>query len=202
MRGRTLREWKRRTRRALGMRNTLGDAIKIEDEVLVWQGDKLLFRSRGHIVNQGLIGIVNLMVVTTLSTVAIVPSRYWSGLGDGYMYVGTGTGVTTGGMTNLVSPVATKPNSQSGATSVPATGTYRVAWTGTWNAGTLAAINVSELGMWLYIQPSLQSFGATGMTGAVTFFSRLSDSDGDFTTFTVNTAVPLTVEWRLTFTFA
>lgn len=63
---------------------------------------------------------------------------------------------------------------------VPAVGTYRVSWIATWNAGTLPAIDVSEIGL------SLCS----------------DDSDGDFTTFTVNVAVPLTIEWRLTFTFA
>lgn len=187
----------------LGLRNTLGDRIIIEDEVLVYEGDKLLFKSKGHIVNQGLIMIINLMAVAGLNSTSIVPSYAWLTITNGRMRVGTGTGVTVGTTTALVTEVATNPNTQGGATASPATGTYRVSWTGTWNAGTLAAITVTEIGLFLYLNPALQSFGATGMTAtANTLFSRLSSSDGDFSAFVVNVAVPLVIEWRLTFTFA
>ena len=119
------------------------------------------------------------------------------------MRVGTGGNVTQGTTTGLTTPVSTSPDSQAGATSSPGGGTYRVSWTATWNAGTLTAITVSELGLFLYLQINLQNFGWTSFTGSTTaLFSRLSDADGDFTAFVVNTSVPLTIEWRLTFTFA
>ena len=198
---RKIRELKRRVRQALGLRNTLGDRIIIEDEVLVYQGGKLLFKSKGHIVNQGLIALINFVSANALALVSHVPSKDWAAVTLGYMRVGTGTGVTTGTVTNLVINEGTAPNTQSGATAMPAVGTYRVSWTATWNAATLAAIDVSELGIWLSIDgDALNAFGGT-VTAAVLLFSRLSDSDGDFTTFTVNVAVPLTIEWRLTFTF-
>jgi len=199
---RKIRELKRKVRQALGLRNTFGDRIIIEDEVLVYEGDKLMFKSKGHIVNQGLIALINFIGGDTADK---CPSSLWGAVSGGTLHVGTGTGVTTGTTTALVIDEGTDADSQSGTISSPAVGTYRVAWTATWNAGSLAAIDVSELGLSLYIDgDALNAFGdnyvATGH--AKTFFSRLSDSDGDFTTFTVNTAVPLTIEWRLTFTFA
>ena len=77
-----------------------------------------------------------------------------------------------------------------------------MSWIATWNTGSLAAIDVSELGLKLYLDATLNVFAAAIVGAGKVFFSRLSDSDDDFTTFTVNIAVPLTIEWRLTFTFA
>lgn len=187
----------------LGLRNTFGDRIIIKDEVLVYEGDKLLFKSRGHIVNQGLINTINFM--SCYSAGVTGPSQTWttSPFTLGIMRVGTGTGATVGTMTDLVIASAVSPSSQAGATASPAVGTYRISWLATWNAGVLAAINVSELGLYLYMTTTLAAFGAgVGALTARAFFSRLSDSDGDFVTFLVNILVPLTIEWRLTFTFA
>ena len=205
---RKIRELKRRARQVLGLRNTFGDRIIIEDEVIIYQGDKLIERSKGerleiksmgHIVSQGLIGLVNLIGG---GTVAAPLSYQFAAKTGGIIHVGTGTGVTTAAMTSLVTDVVTDANTQSGAIASPAAGTYRVSWIATWNAGSLAAIDVSELGLSLYLDPTLNVFEAAPLPLEKSFFSRLSDSDGDFTTFTVNVAVPLTIEWRLTFTFA
>jgi len=199
---RLFRELKRRVRAALGLRNTFGDRVVLEDYVEAWMGDKRVVSSKGHIVNQGLIELINLMAVGGIPTDG-VPSVGWTDISRGRMRVGTGTGVTVGTMTSLVNENTTNPNSQTGATASPSVGTYRISWIATWNAGTLPAIDVSEMGLYLYMVPTLKNFGdAMGTPTAFTLFSRLSDSDGDFTTFTVNTAVPLTIEWRLTLTFA
>jgi len=187
----------------LGLRNTFGDHISIKDEVLVYQGDKLLFKSKGHIVNQGLIGIINLMACGTMPTSDSMPSNTFpTTYVKSTMRVGTGGGVTVSSTTALTTEVATAPNSQSGATASPAVGTYRASWLATWNAGTLAAITITELGLKLNIKETLQVFGAGLTANPNMLFSRLSDADGDFVAFLVNILVPLTVEWRLTFTFA
>jgi hypothetical protein len=187
-------------------RNTFGDVIRVTDEILVYEGDKLKFASKGHIVNQGLIHMINALAASQTPTSGYpfyLFSRDWTGRNYSYMRLGTGGNVTTGSVTGLTTPVGTGPDSQAGATSSPSAGTYRVSWTATWNAGTLTAITVSEIGLFLYLQTGLQSFGWTGFNGAGTaLFSRLSAADGDFTAFVVNTSVPLTIEWRLTFTFA
>jgi hypothetical protein len=185
-------------------RNTFGDMIKVTDEILVYEGDKLRFASKGHIVNQGLIHMINAIAASTTQAGSqyYLFSYNWTSKTT-YMRLGTGGNVTTGSVTSLTTPVATAPDSQAGSTSSPSAGTYRVSWTATWNAGTLTAITVSELGLFLYLQTGLQGFGWTGFNGAgVALFSRLSAADGDFTAFVINTSVPLTIEWRLTFTFA
>lgn len=194
----------------LGRRNTFGDRVKVEDEILVYEGTgdskKLKFASKGHIVSQGLIHIVNALAASStdsLSGYKYLFSREWTGKTYSYMRLGTGGNVTQATTTGLTTPVTTGPDSQSGATSSPGGGVYRVSWSATWNAGTLTAITVTEIGLFLYLNTTLQAFGWTSFNGAGTYlFSRLSSADGDFTAFQVNTSVPLTVEWRLTFTFA
>lgn len=193
-----------------GKRNRFGDRLTVTDEVICYYGTPktplkdrvLLFKSKGHIVNQGLIGFVNYLGGAAINYAA----SYQFGTGsDGAPTVpsirlGTGGSVTTGATTSLTSREDTAPDSANGTISSPGS-SYRIAWTATWNAGSLSAITVSELGLWLYIDASINAFGGT-VTGAVAFFSRLSDADGDFSSFVVNTSVPLTIEWRLTFTFA
>jgi hypothetical protein len=191
-------------------RNTFGDVIRVTDEILVYEGSgknkKLKFASKGHIVNQGLIHMINALAASTTNSSSgykYLFSREWTGRTYSYMRLGTGGNVTTGSVTGLTTPVGTGPDSQAGATSSPSAGTYRVSWTATWNAGSLTAITVSEIGLFLYLQTGLQGFGWSDFNGAGTaLFSRLSAADGDFTAFVVNTSVPLTIEWRLTFTFA
>lgn len=185
----------------LGVRNTFGDKITVKDEVLVYAGKKLLFKSKGHIVNAGLIGLVNFMGIAQVSSVSNVPSAAWAAKGQ-YMRVGTGGTVTQAGTTGLTTIDNTAASSQSGALTNVSTGIYRISWSAVWNAGVLGAIDVSEIGLWLYLLTNLQAFGATGVSAATAFFSRISVADGDFNVFTVNVAVPLTIEWRLTFTFA
>jgi hypothetical protein len=197
---------KQKIKDLLKRRNTFGDIVKVTDEIRVYEGDKLKFASKGHIVNQGLIHLINALSASTTNSSSgykYLFSREWTSKTYSYMRVGTGGNVTQGTTTGLTTPVGTGPDSQAGATSSPGGGTYRVSWTATWNAGTLTAITVSELGLFLYLQTNLQSFGWVNFTGSTTaLFSRLSDADGDFTSFVVNTSVPLTIEWRLTFTFA
>jgi hypothetical protein len=188
-------------------RNTFGDRVEVTDEILVYEGEgknrKLKFASKGHIVNQGLIHIVNLLSPTALAYSSGLhgTSYQWTSRTT-YMRLGTGGNVTTGSVTQLTTLVSTPPDSQAGSASSPSAGTYRLSWTATWNAGTLTAITVSEIGLFLDLVSSLQSFGWTYGGGGTALFSRLSAADGDFTAFVVNTSVPLTIEWRLTFTFA
>jgi hypothetical protein len=191
----------------LGLRNTFGDRILIKDEVLVWQGKKLLFKSKGHIVSQGLTELVNLMGVGGTTTTYGTPGSGWADQSRGKMLVGTGTGATTAAMTGLVTPNSTLPTTQSGLgwadqIANPTAGVYRVSFIATWAAAALTAITVTELGLFLQVDTTLRAFNGTVTPANYVFFSRLSSSDGDFTAFLVNIAVPLTVEWRLTFTFA
>lgn len=179
----------------------------LEDEVLCFEGEgknrKLLFKSKGHIVNYGLIAIVNLFAINTLVSSTHVPSYNWTAQGTGRIRLGRDTTTKTGGgTTGLTNPIDTNPNSQSGTTSNPAANQYRVAWSATWNAGTISG-TVGEMGLFLNLINTLQAFGTTNASASsFILFSRLSTADGDFSAFEINTAAPLTIEWRLTLTFS
>jgi hypothetical protein len=192
----------------LKRRNTFGDRIIIKDEVLVYEGDKLKFKTKGHIVDMGLILLINFLSasVNNGSYTVQYPSYLWTAKTT-YMRLGIGGSITTHGTTGLSNVENTPPSSQSGANTNPDQGCYRVSWSATWNAGVLSAITVTEIGLWLCMLGAaltLQNFGWTPLqqAGSVQFFSRISQADGDFSQFVVNTSVPLTIEWRLTFSFA
>ena len=197
----------------LKLRNTFGDKIIISDMIEIYEGtpqhkEKLLVRTKGHIVDYGLINITNFLAAglpnTTYQTQ--FPSYQWTSKTT-YMRVGTGGGTTTHATTALTTPDATAASSQAGATSNPTGGQYRVSWSATWNAGAIAALSVTEVAIWLEMlagQTALQAFMwiPPQAAGSLQFFSRISEADGDFAHFTINTAVPLTIQWNLTFAFA
>jgi hypothetical protein len=198
----------------LRLRNTFGDVIKISDQITCYNGEKVVFRTKGHITNYGMIAMVNWLSWTaSTSQTAYYGLQYSIGT---YMYIRCGTGhtnPTTATTTALDAINATAPSSFFGATSNPSAGSYRITWTATWNAGSLTAITIYEFGMWWNnawatspTQFALQSYamGSYGSTAAsnAEMVSRISDPDGDFSHFTVNTSVPLTLQWSLTFTFA
>jgi hypothetical protein len=196
----------------LRLRNTFGDEIRVKDEITCWQGDKIQFRTKGHIVTQGLICIVN-WISWAGNGVAVAEYGLMSNTGSGwYIRCGTGTGATAQSTTGLVTANSTAPNTLSGTNSNPSAGSYRIAWTATWNSGTLSAITITEFGMWWNNgfngsgAMSLNAFGNSGYANQSgsnpEFTSRISSTDGDFSSFTVNTSVPLTIQWNLTFTFA
>ena len=200
----------------LGLRNTFGDRVIVSDEIRIYEGTgenrKLKVKSKGHIVNQGLIAITNLLSWSTITYYTTsnggLASYNFTASGNSYIRLGTGGGATAGTTVSLSAPVATVPSSQAGTTSTPQSGQYRISWTATWNAGALTAITVSEVGLFLAFGSSfntLQSFGWARNNNVIEnamFFSRLSSADNDFTAFVINTTVPLTIEWRLTLTFA
>ena len=200
----------------LGLRNTFGDRVIVSDEIRIYEGEgknrKLKVKSKGHIVNQGLIAVTNLLSWSTITYYTTsnggLASYNFAPSGNSYIRLGTGGGATAGTTVSLSAPVATTPNSQAGTTSSPQSGQYRISWTATWNSGALTAITVSEVGLFLAFGSSfstLQSFGWSRNNNVVEnamFFSRLSSADNDFTAFVINTTVPLTIEWRLTLTFA
>jgi len=108
------------------------------------------------------------------------------------MRVGTGAGSTGVATTALVTPSATAPNSNSATSDNPSSGVFRAKLTCTWNAGAIAALLVKEIEIRV----------AANLSGGTPMYSRLSSTDGDFTEFTINTAVPLSIEYRSVFTWA
>ncbi len=221
-------EIKQAIKNLLHLRNTFGDKIEIVEEYLFYEGTKeqvtdgtarLIMKSKGHIVNTGLIPIINFLACSQNYVQGLGTRNFLTGAPSasyGHIYLGTGGGVTGPTTSNLTIANTTLPSSQSGNTSNPTTGSYRISYLATWNSGILTAITVTEVGLWLCYYYSnatydwsatLKSFGWAASSGNSvdlnpSFFSRLSVADGDFDSFVVNTAVPLTIEWRLTFSFA
>ena len=131
----------------------------------------------------------------------------WGSMGS-YIQLGTGGNATTFSTTALTTPISAKANSQSGSFTNPSNGVFKVNYTATWNAGALSAVTITEMGLWLCQfngLTSMQTFGAAYSEQAPAtyfFFSRISSTDGDFTSFVINTSVPLTITWTLTFQYA
>ena len=197
---------RQRFRDAFKMRNTSGDKLLITEQYVVKSGKKILFATKGHIVNAGLMMLGNFFALNTTSVSGLMPAYNWGSM-TSYIQLGTGGSVTSPTTTALTTPLVTKANSQSGSFTNPSNGVYKVNFTATWNAGSITAITVTEMGLWLQSFmdiTTMQVFGANTGTNVqnIFFFSRISAADGDFTSFLVNTSVPLTITWTLTFQYA
>lgn len=188
--------------------------LHIWGEALIKNGDTVI-RARNKIVGQGLAGIVALLGngVTTTHSSSNNGNFAWPPLFEtnqqtrSRIRVGTGTGATADGTTALVSETATAADSTAETEDNPSSGVYRVKFTATWNAGTIAAVTVTEIGIFGFLraggvtqQPS--NTGVSTWNGtANSMFARLSSTDSEFTSFLINTAAPLTIEYRIVFTF-
>ncbi len=201
---------RQRFRDAFKLRNTNGDKLMVTEQYVIKSGNKILFATKGHIVNAGLMMLGNFFDCSYLgnaSSNAMLPAYNFASL-NSYIQLGTGGNVTTATTTALTTPVAAKANSQSGSYTNPSNGVYKVNYTATWNAGSLTALTITEMGLWLNLFSNIttmQTFGAIPSeygTAQAFFFSRISVADGDFASFVVNTAVPLTITWTLTFQYA
>jgi hypothetical protein len=104
-------------------------------------------------------------------------------------------------MENLISALGGWANSASLPRSNPSPGVYQVTYTSTWNAGAVSG-TIGEVGLFLYIWDALQSAGGSSGIPSRRLASRLSVADGDFTAYTIDTALPLTVQWIVQFSFA
>lgn len=190
----------------------LHDAVIMEGFVDITNGNTVI-HGKNSVVDQGLVGIINFLsgqsVPYQLSTYPIA-SVNWSGSPPPYhtyMLIGSDTSNgTTHGTVALSTPIGTpapgtRPNSQSGINSIPGTGQWQVQWTATWNAGTIPAVTLGEVGLYLYIQPTLQTFQASP-SSATTLFSRMASADLKFTAFPINNSVPLSIAWTFRLTYA
>jgi hypothetical protein len=165
-------------------------------------------RSKNSVVDQGLIGIINYLSGATFGGGGSSQggSSGWYSMGNSYIVIGQNTSTgTLHSTTALTTPIGgapgTKPNSQVGVQSNPLAGQFQIQWTATWNPGTVSG-TLGEVGLYLYIVNTLLSFGATGMGGTTLLFSRMASADGKFTSFSINTAVPLSIAWTFLVTYA
>jgi hypothetical protein len=184
-------------------RNGHLDTIKITGLVRIIQGGKVVAEKRNHFVNTGLISLINYLGVERTTSDFYGHAYNWSAspFSQGFIVLGTDTTTATvPTMESLTSPIGTAPgtkaNSQSLACSNPSSGVYEVTYTATWNAGTVSG-TIGEIGLYGYAAYILGS-----ISSASRMVSRLSVADGDFTAYTINTSLPLTVQWVVRFSFA
>lgn len=122
-------EIKQGIKNALHLRNKFGDKIEIVEEYLFYEGTKeqvnagtarLIMKSKGHIVNTGLIPIVNFLACSQNYVQGLGTRNFLTGTPSasyGHIYLGTGGGVTGPTTSNLTVANTTLPSSQSGNTS-------------------------------------------------------------------------------------
>lgn len=115
-------------------------------------------------------------------------------------------------MVGMVTPIGaglgTEPDTISGTvTDGSGTGIWRVKYIFTFNAGSLPAVTVGEMGLYgdMYLNNTfkwLRSCGTLpGCTEGEILASRLSVADGDFGSFIIDDTAPLVIEWTIEFSF-
>lgn len=172
----------------------------------------LHFRARNKIVGQGLRHIYNCALNGFVFSYgsnnpvnATLPPLFETNVQSrSNMRLGTGSLATVDGTTTLGGIINTAPDATAIATDNPSTGVYRQKFIATWNSGTLTAVTVNELGIFGHLVTGFNttSSGGQGTHGSANLlFARLTATDGEFVSFTVNPAAPLVIEYRVVFTF-
>lgn len=184
-------------------RRRLMETIKIKGIVRIMQGERVVVEARNHFVNQGLMALISLLCISTHGHTSYAPAFEWS---TRRTYCGIRLGSdtttpTTAIMEALVNTLGPWASSASLSRSNPNPGVYQVTYTSTWDAGSVSG-TIGEVGLFLYIWDALQPAGGTSSIPARRLASRLSVADGDFTAYTIDTTLPLTVQWIIQFSFA
>jgi len=199
----------------------LSDGIAIKGYVTIWQGEgkekRLICRRKeNHWVDNGIKGLISALIGyrVRLRQTSYPPSSrgiyYWSY--SPAMYLGTDTvTATTHAMTALTSPIGTPPgtaqNSFTGENRTnPVSGTWKTAMIAKWYAGTVSG-TVGELALYLRpftnLTPNWEIYiDNSSITFSRVMVSRLSEADTDFSSFVIDPAYSLTVQWDLEASFA
>ena len=120
-----------------------------------------------------------------------------------YMVLGSDTTTeNTAEMTALTSPIGTAPGTKATTQSCSSTqvseGHYKVTLTAQWNAGSISG-TVGEIGLYLYGCTTYLGLGT--FAAAILFGARLSNADTHFSSFSIDTAKNLIINWDIFFDF-
>jgi len=184
--------------------------IVITGSVEITNGPKHAGPYRNHFVDSALGAI---MYILLTSVTAASGGGYFNTiapLNPHTMYIGSDTSTkTTASMTALVNPIGTAPgtapNSWNNAMQLLSNGSA-VTYTATWNAGTVSG-TIGEIALYgsaatAYYVGTLSSSTTPDWNNNSVMLSRLSVADGDFSSFTINSAYPLVIVWTVQFVFA
>lgn len=185
------------------------EEVKIEGRVTIRQGDKILVNNtRNHFVDAGLKSIISIIISGNMYSNTggkyNLPSNSWN------IYLGSNTTtptVTT--MTELMAPIGAAPGTPPNSKSITSihdgtpNGDWYAIWQATWNPGTVSG-TVGEAALYMKNSDKNTFQWGTGYSydPPVTMTSRVSSADGDFSSFIINTALPLTVDWKIRWYFS
>jgi len=157
--------------------------------------------------NQGLSGILSGIASYGVSNGAYsqywwyLPSTTWS------MYIGTNTATaTTPAMIALTNPIGaapgTAPNTKAISVKNGTTdGIWAVTWSCVWTAGTVTG-TLGEVALYLQISQNMTyKWQPNNYNGGVFMTNRLSSADGEFTSFAIDNTKPLSIDWKIQFSF-
>ena len=186
----------------------MNEYIKFKGLVSAHQDNKLIFTNvPNKFTTEGMKSIVGWLNMqfhygnTTNSTLCL-PAYSWS------IYLGTGGAATTVDMTALATSIGTTPGTVPNTKSIAfkdgtSDGIWDIIFTGTWNTGTITG-TVAEMGLYL-TKPNAYTYNwssyGTSVNGGVAMVSRLCTGDSEFEAFTIDNTKPLTIDWKIRFTF-
>lgn len=111
--------------------------------------------------------------------------------------VGNGTGATQKQDTALKATTTYQADSgMSARVDVPSPAAYQRQYSAVYNANTLpSGYTITEVGLYMTAMYTETISGQNFTDGTEYMIARLSTSDGDFTAYTVNNTLPLTINW-------
>jgi hypothetical protein len=184
------------------------ESIKIKGIVEIINGDTHII-AENKFVQSMIVWLTNITSVSYLNLPANSSLRWNISTYNWDIYLGTNTTTPTSYNTiSLASPIGTAPGTTAdiklGSTTNPSPGIFRTIFTCTWNAGTISG-TVGEMALYLSVRSTLQTFGwgqvfNPVITETKQLVSRLSVADGSLSSFTINTANPLTMNWTVQYT--
>lgn len=196
-----------------GLRDGSRDSFKITPHINFFEGTpehptRHITSGYGRLVNLGLISLANFIGCST----SITYNYYWCksfGVGTDIcppgvpsIRLGTGTTATIHSTNALATAITTAPDTATGSTSNPSAGTYRVTLNATWNAGALGTPTITEAAFYAYTNSVLQAFGTDNIfTNTITLVDRVCSSNGDFSSFVVDSGEPLTAQYEIDLTY-
>jgi len=167
------------------------NSIKVEGFFLIKQGDRVV-KTKNHLLDLFMEKLVDWLIndLAWGSRYCGGPSRDWTiGIGSDTTYTTSPT------LLSLYELISDAPTIKTIVGKVnPAMGVWQAQWRVTWDAGTVSG-TIGEVGIWFM---RLVAWDGT----AREMRARSSVADGDFSPFTIDPALPLTVEYWLQFAFA
>jgi len=183
----------------------------MQANVSITQGHKILVNNaHNHFVDAGLKQILALLISGNMLKGSWNVHFYFPSYnGTWCIYLGTDINTaTTPTMTALTAPIGNAPGTAPNIKDISSIhdgggdGDWYAIYQATWNANTISG-TVGEAALYMVdcLKTAFRWQISSSTQTTPHMFSRLSVKDGDFSSFVIDTDLPLTVEWKLRFFF-